>query len=142
MRCGAVTNAKKSFDRGKTIASFCMGTADTYAFIDNNPAVEFRPIDYTNSPFVISRHDTMTAINTSLQIDLSGQSTAESLGTTLYSGVGGQADFMRGAALSAGGKTILTMRSTSNDGTRSRIVPVLDSGASTTLDQGAMSSMS
>ncbi len=133
MRCGAVTNSYKSIDRGKTIASFCMGSADTYNFIDNNPAVEFQPIDYTNSPFVISRHDTMTAINTSLQIDLSGQSTAESLGTTLYSGVGGQADFMRGAALSAGGKSILTMRSTSNDGTRSRIVPVLDTGASTTL---------
>jgi len=133
IRSGAVTNAKKSLDRGKTVASFCMGTAGTYAFIDNNPAVEFRPIDYTNSPFVISRQDSMTAINTSLQIDLCGQSTAESLGTTLYSGVGGQADFMRGAALSAGGKTILTMRSTSNDGKRSRIVPVLDSGASTTL---------
>lgn len=133
IRCGAVTNARKSVDSGKTVASFCMGTAATYDFIDNNPAVEFRTIDHTNSPFIISRHDTMTAINTSLQIDLTGQSTAESLGTRLYSGVGGQADFMRGAALSAGGKSILTMRSTSNDGTKSRIVPVLDSGASTTL---------
>ncbi len=131
--CGAVNNSRKSVDPGRTVASFCMGTADTYSFIDNNEAVEMRPIDYTNSPFVISRHDTMTAINTSLQIDLSGQSTAESLGTTLYSGVGGQADFMRGAALSSGGKSILTMRSTSNDGKKSRIVPVLDSGASTTL---------
>lgn len=133
MRCGAVTNANKSIDRRKTVASFCMGTSDTYGFIDNNPDVELRPIDYTNSPFIISRLDTMTAINTSLQIDLTGQSTAESLGTTLYSGVGGQADFMRGAALSERGKTILTMRSTSNDGNKSRIVPILDGGASTTL---------
>ncbi|HQL83704.1 MAG TPA: GNAT family N-acetyltransferase, partial [Spirochaetota bacterium] len=136
MRAGVVTNAKKSLDRGKSVASFCMGSADTYAFIDNNDSIEFRPIDYTNSPMVIGRQENITAINTALQIDLSGQSTAESLGTSLYSGIGGHVDFMRGAALAPGGKTILTMRSTSNDGMRSRIVPVLDTGASATLGRG------
>jgi acyl-CoA hydrolase/GNAT superfamily N-acetyltransferase len=136
MKAGVITNARKSLDPGRSVASFCMGSADTYRFIDNNPRVEFRGIDCTNSPFVIGKQENITAINTALQIDLSGQSTAESLGTALYSGIGGHADFMRGAALAPGGKSILTMRSTSNDGNRSRIVPVLDSGASATLGRG------
>ena len=99
-------------NRGKTVATFCMGRQDTYDFIDDNPAIEFRTIDYTNDPLVIAAHENMTAINSALEIDLTGQATAESIGTTFYSGIGGQADFMRGAVLAPGGKTILALQST------------------------------
>lgn len=136
IRCGAVDNSNKSIDRGKTVASFCMGHTDTYKFIHDNPGVEFRSIEYTNNPMTIASIRNMTAINASLQIDLTGQATAESIGRTFYSGIGGQADFMRGAVLAPGGKTILTMRSTSNDGEVSRIVPFLSEGAGVTLGRG------
>jgi acyl-CoA hydrolase/GNAT superfamily N-acetyltransferase len=136
MKKGVVTNAKKSLDRKKTVASFCMGSRDTYKFLNDNPAFDFRPIDYTNSLFVIGRQANMTAINSALEIDLTGQATAESIGEIFYSGVGGQADFMRGSALAPGGKSILAMRSTSTDESRSRIVPSLSGGASTTLIRG------
>jgi len=133
---GVVNNSRKTVDRGKTVASFCMGTEEMYSFIDENPSVEFRQIDATNNIFTIASQENMAAINSALQIDLTGQATAESIGSILYSGVGGQTDFMRGAALSRGGKAILTMRSTSNNGERSRIVPRLDPGASCTLGRG------
>ncbi len=136
MKQGVVTNARKTLDRKKTVASFCMGSRATYEFLHNNPAFEFRPIDYTNSIFVIGRQANMTAINTALEIDLTGQATAESIGELFYSGVGGQADFMRGSALAPGGKSILTLRSTSTDQSRSRIVPSLSTGASATLIRG------
>lgn len=136
MRKGVVTNAKKSLDRKKTVASFCMGSRETYEFLNNNPAFDFRPIDYTNSLFVIGRQANMTAINSALEIDLTGQATAESIGEIFYSGVGGQADFMRGSALAPGGKSILAMRSTSSDQSCSRIVPSLSPGASATLIRG------
>ena len=136
MKKGVVTNAKKSMDRKKTVASFCMGSRDTYKFLNDNPAFDFRPIDYTNSLFVIGRQANMTAINSALEIDLTGQATAESIGEIFYSGVGGQADFMRGSALAPGGKSILAMRSTSTDESHSRIVPSLSGGASTTLIRG------
>ncbi len=136
MKKGVVTNAKKSLDRKKTVASFCMGSRDTYKFLNDNPAFDFRPIDYTNSLFVIGRQANMTAINSALEIDLTGQATAESIGEIFYSGVGGQADFMRGSALAPGGKSILAMRSTSADESHSRIVPSLSAGASATLIRG------
>jgi len=138
MKKGVVTNTKKSLDRKKTVASFCMGSRDTYKFLHDNPAFDFRPIDYTNSLFVIGRQANMTAINSALEIDLTGQATAESIGELFYSGVGGQADFMRGSALAPGGKSILAMRSTSADQTHSRIVPSLSTGASATLIRGDM----
>ncbi len=136
IKCGAVDNSMKSVDRGKTIAAFCMGTKETYEYIHDNPAFEFSTIDYTNNPLVIGRQRKMVAINASLQIDLTGQATAESIGSVFYSGVGGQADFMRGAMISPGGKSILTMRSTSNDGEKSRIYPFLSEGAGVTLIRG------
>jgi acyl-CoA hydrolase/GNAT superfamily N-acetyltransferase len=136
MKKGVVTNAKKSLDRKKTVASFCMGSRDTYKFLNDNPEFDFRPIDYTNSLFVIGRQANMTAINSALEIDLTGQATAESIGELFYSGVGGQADFMRGSALAPGGKSILAMRSTSADESFSRIVPSLSAGASATLIRG------
>ncbi|RLF92698.1 acetyl-CoA hydrolase [Thermococci archaeon] len=136
MKKGVVTNQEKTIHRGKTVASFCMGSEETYQFIDDNPEVDFHPIEYTNNPFVIARNRKMTAINTALEVDLTGQSTAESLGKTLYSGIGGQADFMRGAHLSDGGKNILVLPSTAQDGNVSRIVPFLKEGAGVTLTRG------
>lgn len=136
MRKGVIDNSMKSLGRGKTIATFCMGTADTYAFIADNPGVEFKPIDYTNNPLVIAENERMVAINSALSIDLTGQATAESIGTILYSGVGGQADFMRGAVLSPGGKTVLVLQSTAEDGKTSRIVPFLKEGAGVSLTRG------
>lgn len=134
--CGAVDNSKKTIDRGKTVATFCMGKKPTYEFLHDNPSISFRTIDYTNNPLIIARNKNMTAINAALQIDLTGQATAESIGKLFYSGIGGQADFMRGAILSQGGKTILTIKSTAENDTVSRIVPVLDQGSGTTLNRG------
>lgn len=136
MRIGVITNTKKRIDHHKTVAAFCMGTNDTYRFIDDNPAIEFRAIDYTNSPSVIASLDNITAINSALEIDLTGQATAESIGRQFYSGIGGQADFMRGAVLTPNGKSILVLQSTAVNGTVSRIVPFLKEGAGVTLTRG------
>ena len=136
MRSGVIDNSRKTLIRGKTIASFCMGNRSTYEYIHNNPTVEFRTIDYINNPLVIARNDNMTAINAALQIDLTGQATADSLGTTFFSGIGGIADFTRGSALSPGGKSILLLQSTSEDGELSSIAPSLDYGAGVTISRG------
>jgi len=136
MRTGVIDNDRKTIDRHKTVAAFSMGRAETYAYLDDNPAISFRPVDYTNSPAVISQIRKMTAINTALEIDLTGQVTAESLGSTFYSGVGGQADFMRGAMLAPEGKSILVLPSTAKGGEVSRIVPRLAEGAGVTLTRG------
>lgn len=133
---GAVTNRMKSINRGKTTASFCMGSKETYDFLNDNPGIEFRQIDYTNNPLVIAQNKNMAAINSALQIDLTGQATAESLGKTFYSGIGGSADFMRGAILAPGGKTILVLQSTAQNDGISRIVPFLDEGAGVTINRG------
>jgi len=136
MKAGVIDNSKKTLHRWKSTATFCMGTSETYEFISDNPAIEFRTIDHTNDPLVISRNRNMTAINSCLQIDLTGQATAESLGQKFYSGIGGQADFMRGAIMAEGGKTILTLKSTALDDSISRIVPFVDYGAGVTLNRG------
>ncbi|MCX8124479.1 MAG: GNAT family N-acetyltransferase [Spirochaetes bacterium] len=136
MKAGVITNSEKTLDRGKTIASFCMGTQATYEYIHDNPSIEFKTIDYTNNPLIIAQQRRMTAINAALQIDLTGQATAESLGKTFFSGIGGQADFMRGAVLAPGGKTILTLRSTTENEQESRIVPFIPEGAGITLNRG------
>ncbi len=136
MKRGVVNNSKKTIDKGKTIAAFCMGSRETYDFIDDNPGVEFKEVSYTNNPLVIAEIENMTAMNAALQVDLTGQSTSESIGSMFYSGIGGHADFMRGANLSPNGKTILVMQSTAKDGEVSRIVPFLDSGAGVTLNRG------
>jgi acyl-CoA hydrolase len=133
---GVIDNSRKKINRGKTVATFCMGTRDTYDFLDDNPSIEFRTIDYTNNPLVIARHENMVAINSALEIDLTGQVTAESIGRVFHSGVGGQADFMRGAVLARGGKSILTIQSTALKDTVSRIVPTLSQGAGATLVRG------
>jgi acyl-CoA hydrolase/RimJ/RimL family protein N-acetyltransferase len=136
MKKGVIDNTHKELNRGKTVAAFCMGKRKTYEFLHDNPSIEFRPVNYTNNPTVLARQSNMTAINSALEIDLTGQATAESLGKTFYSGIGGQADFMRGAILSPGGKTILAMQSTAENDEISRIVPFLKDGAGVTLTRG------
>ena len=136
MKEGVIDNTEKPIIRNKTVAAFCMGKRSTYEFLSDNPAIEFRPVEYTNSPSTIAQIRKMTAINTSLEIDLTGQATAESLGKLFYSGIGGQADFMRGAILAPEGKSILVLESTAKDGEVSRIVPALSEGAGVTLTRG------
>jgi acyl-CoA hydrolase len=128
MKKGVIDNTKKTIHRGKSVATFCMGHKDTYDFIHDNPDIEFRTIDYTNNPLVIAQHENMVAINSALEIDLSGQATAESIGKVLYSGIGGQADFMRGAFLSRNGRAILALPSTAVGDSISRITPTLKEG--------------
>ncbi len=136
MKKGVINNSQKTLNRGKSVATFCMGHKSTYEYIHDNPSVEFRAIDYTNNPLLIARQENMTAINTALEIDLTGQCTAESLGKTFYSGIGGKADFMRGAVLALGGKTILAIQSTAEYGEVSRIVPFVREGAGISLIRG------
>jgi acyl-CoA hydrolase/GNAT superfamily N-acetyltransferase len=136
MRKGVVDNSRKSIDTGKTVAAFCMGKKETCEYLHRNPAVELRTIDHTNNPLVIAKHQNMVAINSALEIDLTGQASAESIGKIFYSGIGGQADFMRGVALSSNGKTILAMPSTAQNGSVSKIVPFLKEGAGVTLNRG------
>ena len=136
MMAGVIDNSKKNIDQGKTVATFCMGKKSTYAFLHDNPSTDFRTIEYTNNPLTIAQHDNMIAINSALEIDLTGQATAESIGKVFYSGVGGQADFMRGAILAKNGKTILTIQSTARDDNVSRIVPFLHEGSGVTVVRG------
>jgi acyl-CoA hydrolase/RimJ/RimL family protein N-acetyltransferase len=136
MKEGVIDNTKKAIDRNKTVATFSMGKRSTYEYLSDNPAIEFRPVEYTNDPMVIAQNSKMTAINTALEIDLTGQATAESIGSTFYSGIGGQADFMRGAVMAPHGKSILVIQSTAKNGEISRIVPTLSEGAGVTLTRG------
>jgi len=124
-----ITCERKTLHPGKIIASFTLGTRTVFDFIDNNPIVELHPVYYTNDPFIIAQNDKMVAINSALQVDLTGQICADSIGHFFYSGFGGQVDFIRGAARSRGGKPIIALPSTAKDGTVSRIVPMLDPGA-------------
>ncbi|MBN2466952.1 MAG: GNAT family N-acetyltransferase [Deltaproteobacteria bacterium] len=136
MRGGVIDNRRKSIDRGKTVVALCMGKKDTYDYIHENPRIEFRTMDYTNNPLVISRQVNMVSVISALEVDLTGQATAESIGRLFYSGLGGQADFMRGAALAPGGESILAVQSTASYETVSRIVPLLQEGAGVTLNRG------
>ncbi len=135
IKAGVIDNSQKTLNPGKTVACFCMGRKETYDYLHDNPSFEFRRMDYTNNRLNIARQRNMVAINSALQIDLTGQSSAESVGTQIYSGVGGHADFMRGALMAPGGKSILTLQSLAPDGKKSRIVPVLDEGTGVTLNR-------
>ncbi|MGB4214700.1 MAG: acetyl-CoA hydrolase/transferase C-terminal domain-containing protein [Dethiobacteria bacterium] len=132
VEAGVITNEAKSIHRGKLIATFLMGSRRLYDFVDNNPAVEMHTVDYTNDPFVIGRNSKMVAINGALEVDLTGQVCADSIGFTHYSGVGGQVEFVRGAARSPGGKSIIVLPSTAAGGQVSRIRVALSEGASVT----------
>ncbi|RJP35428.1 MAG: GNAT family N-acetyltransferase [Phycisphaerales bacterium] len=133
---GVITNAAKTLHRGKIVASFIMGSPRLYDFVDNNPLVEFHPTEYTNDPFVIARNDRMISINAAIEVDLTGQVCADSLGAMFYSGIGGQVDFTRGAARSKGGKPIIALPSTAEHETISRIVPYLKQGAGVVTSRG------
>jgi len=133
---GVITNMRKTIHKGKVIASFCMGTRKLYEFVDNNPLIEFHPNSYTNDPFVIAQNDRMVSINSALQVDLTGQVCADSLGHMFYSGIGGQLDFVRGAARAKGGKPIIALPSTAQDGAVSRISPQLNPGAGVVTTRG------
>lgn len=133
---GVITCKAKTLNPGKIVASFTMGTPRTYNFVHENAQVEFYPVDYTNDPFVIAQHDRMIAINTCLEIDLTGQVCSDSIGQQFYSGIGGQVDFIRGAARSREGKPIIALPSTASGGTISRIVPRLDDGAGVVTTRG------
>ncbi|MGQ9587269.1 MAG: GNAT family N-acetyltransferase [Thermoplasmata archaeon] len=133
---GVINNARKSIHPGKTIASFCIGSRKLYDFVDDNPAIEFHPTEYTNDPFVIAKNDKMCAINSAIEVDLSGQVCADSLGNMFYSGIGGQVDFVRGAARSRGGKPIIAMPSTAKNDSISRISVHLREGAGVVTSRG------
>jgi len=133
---GVVTGNRKTTDRGKIVTSFCMGTRKLYEYIDNNPLFSFRPTEYVNDPFIIGRQHKMVAINMALEVDLTGQVCADSLGTQFYSGIGGQVDFNRGAARSAGGKAIIALPATAQKDTISRIVCMLSPGAGVVTTRG------
>jgi 4-hydroxybutyrate CoA-transferase len=126
---GVINGERKSLHRGKAVVAFVLGKKQLFDFLHENPIFEFRPICYTNDPFVVAQNDRMVAINSALQIDLTGQVCADSLGTRPYSGFGGQIDFIRGAARSSGGVPIIALPSTALHDTVSRIVPVLEPGA-------------
>jgi acyl-CoA hydrolase len=129
---GIVTGRRKNFLPGKVVASFMLGTNRLFWFAHDNPIIELHPVDFTNDPYNIARNDNMVAINSALQVDLTGQVCADSIGYHFYSGVGGQVDFMRGAARSRGGRPIIALPSTAIEGTVSRIVSALDMGAGVT----------
>jgi acyl-CoA hydrolase len=126
---GVVTGSRKERNRGKIVAAFVMGTRRLYQFVDDNPMVEMRSVDFTNDTHVIRSFRAMTAINSALEVDLGGQVAADSIGGRIYSGVGGQMDFMRGAALASEGRAIIALPSTAAGGTVSRITPTLAAGA-------------
>jgi 4-hydroxybutyrate CoA-transferase len=126
---GAVTGARKEINPGKIVSAFTMGTRRLYGFLDDNPMIEMRPVDYTNDTAVIRRFRRMIAINSAIEIDLTGQVCADSIGSRMYSGVGGQMDFIRGAALAEEGRAIIAFSSTAAGGAASRITSFLKPGA-------------
>jgi acyl-CoA hydrolase len=126
---GIVTGLKKNLHQGKVIITFALGSRALYDFLDNNPMIEAHPVEYTNHPFVVSQNDNMIAINSAIEVDLTGQVCSDSIGSRIYSGFGGQVDFIRGASHSRGGKPIIALPSTARKGQESRIVTYLKEGA-------------
>ena len=131
---GVITNAQKTLNPGKFVVAFLMGTRRLYDFVDHNPDVELRPVDYVNNPFIIAQNDNLISINSCVQVDLMGQVASETIGPRQISGVGGQVDFVRGASASKGGVSIMAMPSTVK-GKVSKIVPLLDEGAAVTTSR-------
>jgi acetyl-CoA hydrolase len=133
---GIVTNEKKTLHQGKLITSFVLGSRKLFDFLDDNSFMEFHPTNYTNDPFIIAQNDNMVAINSAVEVDITGQVCADSIGSRLFSGFGGQVDFIRGATRSKGGKPIIALPSTAKKGELSRIVPFLKQGAGVTTSRG------
>jgi acetyl-CoA hydrolase len=133
---GVVDCAAKTYHRDKVVASFVMGTRRLYDFVDDNPFIEMHPVTFTNDPATIARNDRMVAINSAIEVDLTGQVCADSIGHKLYSGIGGQLDFVRGASRSKGGKSVIALPSTARGGETSRIVAGLRPGAGVVTTRG------
>ena len=133
---GVINNERKTLHPGKIISSFVLGSRELYAFIHNNPLIEFHPSHYVNDPFVIAQNERMVAINSAVEVDLTGQVVSDSLGARIYSGIGGQVDFIRGAAHSPGGKPVIALPATAKNGTVSRIVNFLTPGAGVVTSRG------
>jgi 4-hydroxybutyrate CoA-transferase len=131
-----INNSRKTVFPGKSAVSFVIGSKRLYDFIDGNPLIEFQPCDVVNSPSLVSQNYKMTSINSALQVDITGQVSAGSIGTNLYSGFGGQADFVRGASRSPGGKTIIALASTARGDSTSRIVTLLTQGSGVVTTRG------
>ncbi|WP_196140226.1 GNAT family N-acetyltransferase [Aliikangiella sp. G2MR2-5] len=136
MKSGVINNRKKTFHKGKTITTFCMGTQRLYDFVNQNPHVEFYPSEHVNSPVNIARNNNMVSINSAIEVDLTGQVVSDSIGYRFYSGIGGQVDFIRGAAMSKGGRPIIALPSTTKDGKTSKIVPHLTEGSGVVTSRG------
>jgi acetyl-CoA hydrolase len=138
IEAGVITNQKKGLHRGKIITGFVMGTRRLYDFVNDNPMFEFRPSHYTNDPFLICQNHKMTAINSAIEVDLTGQVVSDSIGHSIYSGIGGQLDFIRGAARARneGGKPIIALPATAKKGTQSKIVAKIQDGAGVVTSRG------
>ena len=136
IQAGVITGERKNFKPRKIIVGFALGTKKLFDFLDNNPLFEFHPTSYTNDPILIARNDNMIAINSALQVDLTGQVCADSVGSYLYSGIGGQVDFLRGSSRSKGGKPIIALPSTAKNDAVSRIVPTLTPGSGVVTSRG------
>jgi len=128
VEAGVITNRRKNYHHGKMLATFALGSKKLYQFMHRNPALEMHPVDFTNDPYLAGKNDNLHAINATMQVDFMGQCGSESLGYTPYSGTGGQADFVRAANRSNGGKAFIVLPSTAKNDTISRIVPVLSPG--------------
>ena len=135
LQCGAADNSRKPIHTGKTVAAFALGAKSMYDFLDRNPDVEIRPVDYVNDPAVIAQHDNFVSVNSALEVDFFGQVCAESIGTRHYSGTGGQVDYVRGAVMSKGGQSFIAFPSTSKNDPISRIRPILTPGAIVTTSK-------
>lgn len=135
---GVITNDRKTLHPGKIVTSFCLGSRKLIDFVGNNPMVSFYPADYTNNYLIISQNDKMVTINSALEVDLTGQICADSMGYEIYSGVGGSVDFLRGARSSRGGKAIFVLPATTVDGKRSRIVPAISEGGGVVTTRGGV----
>ncbi len=135
VEAGVVTNRRKNYHHGKMLATFALGSKKLYQFMNRNPALEMHPVDFTNDPYLAGQNDNLHAINATMQIDFLGQCGSESLGTAPYSGTGGQADFVRAANRSKGGKSFIVLPSTAKDDTISRIVPTLAQGTHVTTSK-------
>ncbi|MCS6902374.1 MAG: acetyl-CoA hydrolase/transferase C-terminal domain-containing protein, partial [Myxococcales bacterium] len=133
---GVVTNKRKKVHPGRTVTSFVNGSRRLFDYVHDNPVVEFHPCDRTNDTSLIRKNDNVVAINSAIEIDLTGQVCADSIGYRIFSGIGGQMDFLRGAAESTNGKPILALPSTASRGTISRIVPTLKTGAGVVTTRG------
>ncbi len=136
LESGNITNAKKTLHRGKVVSSFFMGTRKLYTYVDDNPVFELHPSSYTNDPFIIAQNEKLVAVNSAIEVDLTGQVCADSMGHEIYSGIGGQVDFIRGAARSKGGRPIIALPSTARSGKVSRIVTALKPGAGVVTSRG------